>query len=396
MPLDLRYRIPIVSAYAWLGVWGAWAIWSGLTGSDVAAPSLVGVHFAFLGVGFAGNLLIGLGHHLVSHFSLRKPPAPWVLALESSLASTAALVAAVALLRPGDAWLLAWASWAWAVALAIFALALAVQLARRPVLAANPYRVGLAGDRTSDFLLYAVAGNVALAAFATGMHGMTAAPAVHLWLVGGVATSIFMVAHRVLPRFSTRWLPPWVHGSQAAAAAIGPIVLAAGMWHSRQLALWGGAFEYAAVLLYGLLAAYAWRHRKNRHPALALPTIGAAFLFVGVNLGIWFLHDATQLVHVGMHAVNNLYGFVVLTALGMGSAMLGLGVVAAPERPNRRVWRVGLLATATLLLWEALAWTGSSASSIVGALLGATAIIQANWGLKLHFAGRPLVPKPLR
>lgn len=395
MPLDSRYQQPLVSAYAWLGAWGVWAIWTGLSGGDLAAPGMVGLHFALLGVGFAGNLLIGLGHHLVSHFSLRKAPTRWALSAESLLASAAALLAAVALVVPEGAALLSLASWIWVAALTAFAISLIAQLAPRPLTAANPYRAGLAGDKTSDLLLFVVAAYVVFAAAAAAMHGMMAAPAVHLWLVGVVATSIFMVAHRVLPRFSSRWLPTWIHGVQGALASVGPVVLAAGMGHSTRLALWGGAIEYLAIVLYMVLTGYAWRHRKNRHPALAFPALGAAFLFLGVNLGIWFLRDARQYAHLGIHAVNNLWGFVILTALGMGSAMLGLGVMAAPERPNRRVWRVGFAAVAALALWEAFSWHGFSAATVFGDVLGVLAIIQASWGVRLRFAGRPLIPRPL-
>lgn len=397
MPLDLRYRQPLVSAYVWVGAWGFWAIWTGLSGGDLAAPEMVGLHFSLLGVGFAGNLLMGLGHHLIAHFSLRKPPARWALTIESSLASVAALLGALTIFVSEGAALSLWASRAWGLALSAFAVSLAIQLAKRPVAAAIPYRAGLVGDKTSDALQYVVAGYVALAAAATVGHGMLAAPAIHLWLVGVVATSIFMVAHRVLPRFSGQWLPPWVHGFQGVLAAIGPVVLASGMSHSTRLALWGGAVEYVAVILYMVLVGFAWHHRKNRHPALAFPALGAGFLFLGVNLGLWFLHDASQYVHLGVHVVNNLWGFVVLTALGMGSAMLGLGVMAAPERPNRHVWRVGLAIAVTLVVWEASVWVASPASNALTIVLGGLAIVQAKWGIRLRFAGRLLRPRlPLR
>lgn len=395
MPLDLRYRPPIRSAYAWLGAWGLWTLWSALDYRDLAAPSLAPIHFLFLGIGFAGNLLIGLAHHLAAHFSLRKPPPGWVLATESGLVSAAALGALAGHEFPAMTLLATGASAAWASGLALFGAMLLRQALAKPTEAANPYRAGLPGDRTSDLLIIAVAAYALLAAPVVVAVGMTAAPAVHFWLVGVVATAIFMVVHRVVPRFSRRWMPKWFHVVQGVMGALGPLLLAAGMWRSDRLALWGGAIEYVAISLYTTILGYGWVRRKNRHPALALPALAAGFLFLGANLGIWFLHDAARQVHLGIHVVNNLWGFLVLTALGMASAMLGLGVVTAHEHPNRHVWRVGVAAVTALVAWDAASWSDSPSAGIFAFALGVLALVQATWGLKLRFAGKPIVPRPL-
>lgn len=394
MPLDVRYRPSIRLAYASLAAWGLWIIWAVLTRRDLADPSLAPIHFLLLGVGFAGNLVMGLAHHLTAHFSARRPPPPWLPSVEATLVGAATAGGLYALLYAA-AWLLPWASLAWALALAVFAAGLLFQMRGRPLTSVAAFANGLPGDRVSDALQFVIVGYALFAGAAAWLDGMIAPPAVHLWLVGVVALTIFMVTHRVLPRFSRKWMPKWVHWSQGALASVGPVLLAIGMGHSRRLALWGGTLEYAAVVLYVLLVAYAWIHRKNQHPAVAFPALGAGFLFFGVNLGILVLHNSDLYGRIGVHAVNNLFGFVVLTTLGMASAMLGLGVMATTERANRRVWRLGLAATIVLVCWEALAWWRSPAAAYFALGLGAVALVQASWVIRLKFAGKPIVPRSL-
>lgn len=369
-------RLSFASLAAWALVW----LLAGITGEAPDTTRLLWVHVGLGGLGFAGCLVIGMGFRLDATFHAR-PLAPlWMQrAAPLAVALSGALLAAAYLpwwTRPLP--LLPWAGASLAVGFAVVAAAAGRQ-SSTPFQADGRY---VETDRISDGLIPVVIGYGLLAAGSSLARGLTHPATVHLFLAGFVTTAIYTVAHRILPRFSTMGQRTRLHRWQMALAVPGPALLAWGVANpGRPWAAVGASLEFFAALVYTIMLGIAWKHRRNRQPALPLMFLASLLALNGMLFGLAFLAHAWLRTYVVLHAVNNLVGFVSLTILGAGSAMLGTAVRPVPGSANRNVWRLAWLLAIPLVVWEALlvaGWPGQQVLwlSVIG--LG----IHAALGLK--------------
>ncbi len=385
-------------AFVWLLVWAAAWLLAGATGVDAGSARLVWVHVGFGGFGFAGHLVLGLGFRLDAAFNRRQPVPLMAQRLTPIPLSVTALLVGSAF-HPAADWarpdvLLGVASWCLLLAGAGIG-AVALTQARKgaapdlvaAVAAPGPYA---ATDQASRLLVPAAAAYAVAAGVAAVWLGVLHAAVIHLWLAGFVTTAVFAVAHRALPRFSHMAPRPRLHLAQAFAASVGPALLAWGIANaSSPYAVAGGIAELAAAVLYLVLAARAWRARRGPQPALPLMLAGSVALVGGMLLGLGFLAHAALRTNLALHAINNLVGFVSLTILGTGSAMLGTGVRPVPGSVNRNVWLMAAGLAIPLVAWEvqagaagALGATGSSAGQEILWLAVVALAVHGVFGLK--------------
>lgn len=185
------------------------------------------------------------------------------------------------------------------------------QAARRPV------------DRLSNAVvpvvgLYLLAGSYELLAGAVGLPTLldgTAPRISHLLGAGSGALLVFAVGFRLFPRFLVAQPPRLLVGPVLAAGAVGPALLAAGLY-SDTLLLAGGAVEGFAVLgfatVYAVLYARSERERVGLRAVLVAVFAGVVAVAIAGHLAV--AGRSAQLIE--LHYRFALAGFLGLTIVG--------------------------------------------------------------------------------
>lgn len=340
------------AAFIFLAAWAVAWLLEAVLGDGVASTRLVWIHVGFGGIGFAGNLVVGLGFRLDAMFHQRPFPPTWMqrgASLAMSLGAGAVSWQAWYSLPRFNGIIASLGGIALATSFALVLLAAVRQASATHEVDARYVR----GDRASDFLSRVALIYGALAGASSIYFGVVHPATVHLFLAGFITTTIYAVSHRLVARFSN-WEPPSkLIVAQASLATIGPALLAWGVANpSHYFAAAGASLEFLAALLYAILLGIGWGHRRNKHPALPLMFLGSLFALNGMLFGLAFLAHAELRIHLILHAINNLVGFVSITILGAGSAMIGTAVRPIPGKANRYVWYLAALISAPLILWE--------------------------------------------
>jgi hypothetical protein len=207
----------------------------------------------------------------------------------------------------------------------------------------------------------------------------------HLFTVGVITGSIFGALYQFYPMSL---------GAGARSVRIGM----AGAWllHLGLAALFTGLWTWtpplqaaAWLILFIMIGCVAWNllpHRRRMEPGPARVTagyvsaahmlLGFAFFLAGARIGEslgWWTLDRLGAIAAHFHLAA--FGFAGLTAVGVGSRMLPMFMVAAraPAWPVRYIGPVGsagllLLAAGLMFAVPVLAWTGALATLAAGAL----------------------------
>ena len=207
----------------------------------------------------------------------------------------------------------------------------------------------------------------------------------HLFTLGVMTGSIFGALYQFYP-MSLGAAPRSVRAGVAGAwlLHLGIALLVSGLWWwqpALQGAGWGVLFVVIGIVAWNLLP---HRRRMEAGPARTTASyvstahmlLGIAFFLAGARIGNslgWWTLDRLGLIAAHFHLAA--FGFAGLTAVGVGSRVLPMFMVAA-EAPRWPVRYIGPLGTAGLLLLaaglslsqSALTWLGA-AVSLVAALL---------------------------
>ena len=252
-----------------------------------------------------------------------------------------------------------------------------------PPIAPPPFR--LPGTHFTGAIAWLVLGSAGLVAVAPELAAgnfldRRILAVTHLFTLGVITASIFGALYQFYPMSlgaAARSIPVGVAGAWLLHAGVA--LLAAGLW------FWRPALQAAGWLaLFGSIGCVAWNllpHRRRmtqgRHVgayvSAAHAMLGFALLIaaarIGDALGWW---TVTRLGAIAAHFHLAAFGFAGLTAVGVGSRMLPMFLVAgrAPDWPVR--W-IGPVAVLGLLLLASGQFAGFAPAVWGGALLGVCA-----------------------
>jgi hypothetical protein len=199
----------------------------------------------------------------------------------------------------------------------------------------------------------------------------------HLFTLGVIAASIFGALYQFYPMSlgaAARSVRVGVAGAWLLHAGIA--LLVCGLW------LWRPPLQAAGwILLFGSIGCVAWNllplrrrmthgRRAGAYVSAAHSMLGFALFIAGARIGAslgWWTLDRTGAIAAHFHL--GAFGFAGLTAVGVGSRMLPMFLVAG-QAPDWPVRFIGPVATAGLLVLAAGLLTGSGPAVWAGALLG--------------------------
>ncbi|HEU4829317.1 MAG TPA: hypothetical protein VFT04_08980 [Gemmatimonadales bacterium] len=207
----------------------------------------------------------------------------------------------------------------------------------------------------------------------------------HIFTLGVITGSIFGALYQFYP-MSLGAAPRHVRAGVAGAwlLQVGTALLVAGLWWwvpALQAAGWGILFVVIGIVAWNLLP---HRRRMERGPARTTASyvsgahilFGLAFFLAGARIGNslgWWTLDRLGLIAAHFHLAA--FGFAGLTAVGVGSRMLPMFMVAAraPSWPVRYIGPLGsaglvALAAGLTLAIAPLAWLGAALSLAAAAL----------------------------
>jgi hypothetical protein len=251
-----------------------------------------------------------------------------------------------------------------------------------------PFR--LPGTHFIGAIAWLVLGATGLVAVAPLLaNGQFLAPRViavtHLFTLGVITGSIFGALYQFYP-MSLGAAPRSVRAGVAGAwlMHVGIALLVSGLWWwqpALQAAGWGVLFVVIGIVAWNLLP---HRRRMEAGPARTTASyvsaahmlLGIAFVLAGARIGNslgWWTLDRLGLIAAHFHLAA--FGFAGLTAVGVGSRMLPMFLVAAeaPRWPVRYIGPLGaaglfVLATGLSVARPPLTWVGAVVS-LVAALL---------------------------
>ena len=206
----------------------------------------------------------------------------------------------------------------------------------------------------------------------------------HLFTLGVIAGSIFGALYQFYP-MSLGAAPRSVRAGVTGAVLLhlGTALLVAGFWWwipALQAAGWGVLFVVIGIVAWNLLP-----HRRRMERGAARTTasyvsgahmlFGLAFFLAGARIGNslgWWTLDRLGLLAAHFHLAA--FGFAGLTAVGVGSRMLPMFMVAA-RAPGWPVRYIGPVGTAGLLLLAGGLMFDSGAATWPGAALSLAAAV---------------------
>ncbi|WP_135827598.1 hypothetical protein [Halorussus halobius] len=209
---------------------------------------------------------------------------------------------------------------------------------------------------------------------AVGLPAVAFARTAHLLAAGTAALLLFAVGFRLFPRFLVASPPPTLVAVVLPAGALGPAVLALGLydgWWFRA----GATLEALAVvgfaLAYAALFARSERRRVGFYAVLAGVTAGV----LGVALGLHFAFSGVRFELVEAHLRLNVLGFVGLTIVGATYQFYPPTVGSFPGASDRTALASVALVGVGLLAEVGGTLVGAPTASLAGrasALAGAT------------------------
>ncbi|MFB6308949.1 MAG: hypothetical protein ABEH35_06430 [Haloarculaceae archaeon] len=201
----------------------------------------------------------------------------------------------------------------------------------------------------------------------------------HLLAAGVGALLIFAVGFRLFPRFLVAHPPRALVAVVLPAGALGPAVIAGGLYDGRLLQV-GAALEAVAVVGFaGAFLALFFRSDRRRVGFYAVAVAVLAGV-VGVGLGVQFALAGRPAPLVSAHLRANLLGFLGLTIVGATMQFYPPTVGGQPGASDR----TGLAAIATLAVGLAIQMAGLAAEAMGS---GPAVVTTAGEALALAGAG---------
>ncbi len=259
-----------------------------------------------------------------------------------------------------------------------------------PFMAPSPPPFRLPGLHFLGGIVWLALGGAGLVAVAPLLAaGQFLAPRViavtHLFTLGVITGSIFGALYQFYPMSlgaAPRSVRAGVGGGWLLQA--GTALLVGGLWWWMpwlQALAWGVLFVVIGIVAWNLLP---HRRRMERGPARTTASyvsgahilFGLAFFLAGARIGNslgWWTLDRLGLIAAHFHLAA--FGFAGLTAVGVGSRMLPMFMVAAraPNWPVRYIGPAGmaglaLLSTGLVFALQPVVWIGAIASLAAGVL----------------------------
>jgi len=336
--------------------------------------------------GFVLHVAFGKAYALVpSYFqrSLAWPTAPavqWPL----SVAGTAAL----ALTPLGPRWLGSAGTALWAGGVAVFLGTLGWTIRDNPTGAATGTGDANAHRRTVDRRANAVVpvalGYLALTAVAAlagafevrpfGAGPLAVQQRSHLLAAGTAALLVFGVGFRLFPRFLVAEPPRRLVAVVLLTGALGPALLAFGLF-SPTVLLVGGVVEGVAVV--GFAASYLVLFARSDRRRVGFYAVALAVVagVLGVGLGLTMAVTAREPALVGAHYRLMLVGFLGLTVVGAAYQFYPPAVGTWPLASDRTAFGSIALLGGGLGLQVLGALLGHELVSTVGTLLGVSGAV---------------------
>lgn len=231
---------------------------------------------------------------------------------------------------------------------------------------ASADRAGL--DRFANLFVpvalgYLVLGTVELASGRFGgptLVGQGVPRVAHLLAAGVAALLLFAIGFRLLPRFLVASVPTWLAGVVLPAGAIGPLLIARGLY-SGPLFQAGAALEAVAVV--GFAVAFLGLYYRSDRSRIGFygPLAGVVAGVAAVGLGVQFAAAGYDPGLVVAHRRLNLFGFLGLSILGIGYQFYPPAVGTWPGAGDRAA--LGTLAA--VAIGTALAAIGALTASLV-------------------------------
>jgi hypothetical protein len=343
--------------------------------------------------GFVLHTVFGKAYSLVPSYFDRSLALPRAPAVHFPLTALGAVALAAAPLSGVPELVGLLGALAWSAGVVVFVAALAWTLRDNPTgretgtSDANAHRRGV--DRLANafvpvVLAYLLAGSHATLAGHLGLPGfasLAAARTAHLLAAGTAALLIFAAGFRLFPRFLVASPPKSLVGVVLVAGAVGPAVLAAGLYRAPLFRL-GAVLEALAVvgfaLAYALLFARSERRRVGFYAVLAAVAAGA----LGVAVGLRFAFGGVTPALTAVHFRLNVLGFLGLTIVGATYQFYPPTVGTFPGASDRTALvavalvGVGLLAELGGALADAKPATlAGRASALAGAVVFAVLVL---------------------
>lgn len=197
-----------------------------------------------------------------------------------------------------------------------------------------------------------------------GVPAVAFARTAHLLAAGTAALLVFAVGFRLFPRFLVASPPPALVAVVLPAGAVGPAVLAWGLYDGWWFRV-GAALEAVAVVGFALAYATLFARSERRRVGFYAVLAGVAAGVLGVGLGLQFAFSGVGFELVAAHLRLNVLGFLGLTVVGATYQFYPPTVGTFPGASDR-----------TALASVALVGVGLLAE-LGGALAGATTPILA-------------------
>jgi hypothetical protein len=362
--------------------------------TPLAFPHRTGVVLAVYG--FVLHTVFGKAYSLVPSYFDRSLATPRAPAVQFPLTVLGAVGLALAPFSAVPELVGLVGALSWCAGVAVFVAALAWTLRDNPTgretgtSDAESHRRGV--DRLSNafvpvVLAYLVAGSWATLALhgdagplAVGLLGFeTLAPAriAHLLAAGTAALLLFAVGFRLFPRFLVSSPPRSLVGVVLLAGAVGPAVLAVGLYRPPLFRV-GAALEALAVVGFAVAYAVLFARSERRRVGFYAVLAGVAAGVCGVALGVGFAFGGVGVASdlTAVHFRLNLLGFVGLTIVGATYQFYPPTVGTFPGASDRTAFASVTLVAGGLLaeLGGALAgWKAGLLAGRASALVGALA-----------------------
>lgn len=156
----------------------------------------------------------------------------------------------------------------------------------------------------------------------------------HLLAAGTAALLVFALGFRLLPRFLGVHPSVWAVRIILPAAAVGPILIAAGIG-DRRLLPFGAVLEAIAVGVFAIVFARMFARSDRRRVGLYGVACGVGSGVFGVLLGLEFAFRGVSGALTTLHLRLNVLGFVGLTIVGLAYQFYPPSVGTFPGSSDR-------------------------------------------------------------
>jgi hypothetical protein len=345
--------------------------------------------------GFVLHMVFGKAYALVPSYFDSELAFPQGIKIQFPLVVVGTTGLVVASLGIGPVWLTAGGAVLWCLGVVIFIGTLLSTIGRSLLNGETGTGEHNADRRCVDRLansfvpvafLYLLVGSYETAAIYVplpALFGGVPAQASHLLAAGTAAMLVFALGFRLLPRFLVVYPPLWAVRIVLPTAAVGPVLIAAGI-STPQLLVVGAVLEAVAVCLFA--AVFIWMFVRSDRRRVGFYGVSGGVLsgVAGIALGLSFAFYGTTVPLTALHLRLNVLGFLGLTIVGLAYQFYPPSVGAFPGSSDRTAL-LSILGICFGLLFHAVSLLGGFQEfiptgylpSLAGSILYAYLIVSA-------------------